>query len=74
MAKRWSGIFPVWPGSQPGTGKEIRTVVGWGELDYAHDRDTTFIAGYGFDNPMNSDLVGTAAEPTPNICSITVAI
>ncbi|HET6678021.1 MAG TPA: hypothetical protein VFH05_07130 [Nitrospira sp.] len=44
-----------------GTGKEIRTVVGWGELDYAHDKDTTFIAGYGFDNPMNSDLVGTAA-------------
>ena len=23
-----------------GTGKEIRTVVGWGELDYAHDDQT----------------------------------
>ncbi len=38
-----------------GTGSEVRTLVGWGELDYAHDRDTTFIAGYGFDNPSNSD-------------------
>ncbi len=46
-----------------GTGKPIRTVVGWGELDYAHDRDTTFIAGYGFDNPLNSDVRGTAAGP-----------
>ena len=46
-----------------GTGSPIRTVVGWGELDYAHDRDTTFIAGYGFDNPINSDLQGTAAGP-----------
>lgn len=41
------------------TGKEIRTIVGWGELDYAHDKDTTLIAGYGFDNPINSDLRGT---------------
>jgi hypothetical protein len=44
-----------------GTGKPIRTVVGWGELDYASDRDTTFIAGYGFDNPLGSDLQGTTA-------------
>ena len=38
-----------------GTGKAIRTVVGWGELDYAYDRQLTLIAGYGFDNPLNSD-------------------
>jgi hypothetical protein len=44
-----------------GTGKPIRTAVGWGEFDYAHDKDTTFIAGYGFDNPLNSDVRGTAA-------------
>ncbi|BFU96049.1 MAG: exported protein of unknown function [Nitrospira sp.] len=46
-----------------GTGKPIRTTVGWGELDYAHDKDTTFIAGYGFDNPLNSDLKGDVAGP-----------
>jgi len=44
-----------------GTGKPIRAVVGWGELDYAYDRDTTLIAGYGFDNPLNSDVRGTTA-------------
>ncbi|HEU4684514.1 MAG TPA: hypothetical protein VFS39_08455 [Nitrospira sp.] len=46
-----------------GTGKPIRTVVGWGELDYAFNRDTTFIGGYGFDNPLNSDVKGTTAGP-----------
>lgn len=46
-----------------GTGKAIRTIVGWGELDYAYDRQLTFIAGYGFDNPLNSDLRGTSAGP-----------
>ena len=46
-----------------GTGKAIRTVVGWGELDYAFDRQLTLIAGYGFDNPLNSDLKGTIALP-----------
>ncbi len=46
-----------------GTGKAIRTIVGWGELDYAYDRRLTFIAGYGFDNPLNSDLRGTSAGP-----------
>jgi hypothetical protein len=25
------------------TGKPVRTVVGWGELNYAHDKDTTFV-------------------------------
>lgn len=46
-----------------GTGKAIRTIVGWGELDYAYDRRLTLIAGYGFDNPLNSDLRGTTAGP-----------
>ncbi|MEX5219465.1 MAG: hypothetical protein AB7G68_15830 [Nitrospiraceae bacterium] len=46
-----------------GTGKAIRTVVGWGELDFAYNRDVTLIAGYGFDNPLNSDLVGTSPRP-----------
>ena len=46
-----------------GTGKAIRTIVGWGELDYAYDRQLTLIAGYGFDNPLNSDLRGTTAGP-----------
>jgi len=46
-----------------GTGKAIRTIVGWGELDYAYDRQLTLIAGYGFDNPLNSDLRGTSAGP-----------
>ncbi len=44
-----------------GTGAPIRTVVGWGELDYAYDQNYTFIAGYGFDNPLNRDLKGTTA-------------
>ena len=44
-----------------GTGRVIRTVVGWGELDYAYSKDWTFIGGYGFDNPLNSDLRGTTA-------------
>jgi hypothetical protein len=46
-----------------GTGKAIRTLVGWGELNYAYNRDVTLIAGYGFDNPLNSDLQGTTAGP-----------
>lgn len=46
-----------------GTGKAIRTLVGWGEVDYAYDRRLTFIAGYGFDNPLNSDVRGTTAGP-----------
>jgi len=44
-----------------GTGAPIRTLVGWGELDYAYDQNYTFIAGYGFDNPLNSDVNGTTA-------------
>jgi hypothetical protein len=42
------------------TGKPVRTVVGWGELNYAHDKDTTILGGYGFDNPLNRDLAGSA--------------
>jgi hypothetical protein len=49
------------------TGAPVRTFVGWGELDYAYDNDTTFIGGYGWDNPLNSDLKylpGTATADT----------
>jgi hypothetical protein len=38
------------------TGAPVRTLVGWGEFGYAYDQNYTFIAGYGFDNPLNSDL------------------
>jgi hypothetical protein len=48
------------------TGKPVRTVVGWGELNYAHSKDTTFVAGYGFDNPLNSDLAGSRAAGIPS--------
>jgi hypothetical protein len=44
-----------------GTGKSIRTLVGWGELNYAANKDYTFVAGYGFDNPLNSDLKNNTA-------------
>lgn len=44
-----------------GTGAPIRTLVGWGEFDYAYNQNYTFIAGYGFDNPLNSDVKGTTA-------------
>lgn len=46
------------------TGEPIRTVVGWAELDYVYSRDYTFVAGYGFDNPFNSDLQGVNAVDT----------
>jgi hypothetical protein len=48
------------------TGKPIRTVVGWAQLSYAHSRDYTFLAGYGFDNPLNSDLKGAVAAGVPS--------
>ncbi len=44
-----------------GTGAPIRTLVGWGEFDYAYNQNYTFIGGYGFDNPLNSDIRGTTA-------------
>ena len=46
------------------TGKSIRTLVGWGELNYAFNKDYTFVAGYGFDNPLNSDLKGSTGTDT----------
>ncbi len=48
------------------TGKSVRTVLGWGELNYAHDKDTSFVGGYGFDNPLNRDLAGSAAAGIPS--------
>lgn len=48
-----------------GTGKPIRTLVGWIELNYAYSKDYTFVAGYGWDNPLNSDLrLNTAGSDT----------
>jgi len=44
-----------------GTGKAIRTLVGWGQLNYSPVKDYTVLAGYGFDNPVDSDLKGTTA-------------
>jgi hypothetical protein len=41
------------------TGNEIRALTGWLQLSYAHSRDYTFLAGYGWDNPLNSDLNGS---------------
>lgn len=51
-------FFRYAQGLNLGTGKPIRTAVGWVELNYAHSGDTSFIGGYGFDNPLNSDLRG----------------
>ena len=48
------------------SGAPVRTWVGWAELDYAFNRDYTFIAGYGFDNPMNSDLHYTGGAAVPD--------
>jgi hypothetical protein len=53
-------FFRFGQGRNLATGNAIRTIVGWGELDYAYNRDYTFIAGYGFDNPLNSDLRGSS--------------
>ena len=41
------------------TGGEVRTMTGWLQLSYAHAWDYTFLAGYGFDNPVDSDLRGS---------------
>ncbi len=41
------------------TGKPIRTLVGWGQMSYAPNKDYTFLVGYGFDNPNKSDLNGS---------------
>lgn len=47
-------------------GNPVRTLVGWGQLSYAPSKDYTFLAGYGWDNPLNSDLKGTVAPPGSN--------
>jgi len=47
------------------TGKPVRTFVGWGELNYALNKDYTFVGGYGWDNPLNSDLKGAVASGIP---------
>lgn len=44
-----------------GTGKAIRTVVGWGQLNYSPVKDYTLLAGAGFDNPVDSDVRSTTA-------------
>ena len=44
------------------SGKPVRTLVGWAELDYAYSQNYTFIGGYGFDNPLNSDLQPAAGR------------
>lgn len=49
------------------TGVPIRTTVGWAQFNYAYDRDNTFLAGYGFDNPLNSDLKGGGFTSQDNI-------
>ena len=41
------------------TGRPIRTFTGWAELSYAYSKNYTFIAGWGWDNPLNSDLNGS---------------
>jgi hypothetical protein len=49
------------------TGTPIRATVGWAQLSYAHNPDTTFFAGYGFDNPFNKDLAGGGFGPRDNV-------
>lgn len=42
------------------TGKPIRSLVGWGQLSYAPSHSSsTFLVGYGFDNPNKNDLNGS---------------
>jgi len=41
------------------TGKPIRTWVGWAQLSYAPTKSYTFLAGYGFDSPLKSDVRGS---------------
>lgn len=42
------------------TGKPVRALVGWGQLSYAPSHSpSTFLVGYGFDNPNKGDLSGS---------------
>ncbi|MBA2253075.1 MAG: hypothetical protein H0W13_10305 [Nitrospirales bacterium] len=36
------------------------------QLSYAHSKNFTFLAGYGFDNPLNRDLKGAIAAGVPS--------
>ena len=47
-------------------GNPVRTFTGWGQFSYAPRKDWTFLAGYGWDNPLNSDLNGTFAPTASN--------
>lgn len=38
------------------TGNPVRTMTFWTQLSYAYSRSYTFLAGYGIDNPLDSDL------------------
>ena len=48
-------------------GNPIRTFVGWGQLSWAASKQFTFLGGYGWDNPNNSDLKGTFAPAGSNL-------
>jgi len=41
------------------TGNPVRTMTFWTQLSYAPSRAYTFLAGYGIDNPLDSDLKGS---------------
>jgi hypothetical protein len=41
------------------TGTPVRTMTFWTQLSYAYSRSYTFLAGYGIDNPLDSDLRGS---------------
>jgi len=46
-------------------GNPIRSFVGWAQLSWAASKDFTFLGGYGWDNPLNSDLKGSQAINIP---------
>jgi len=48
-------------------GNSVRTLTGWAQLSYAYSRDYTFLAGWGFDNPLNSDLKGSITVQNSNV-------
>ena len=45
----------------------MRTLTGWAQLSYAYSRAYTFLAGWGFDNPLNSDLKGSITVQNSNV-------
>lgn len=59
-------FFRFGQGRNLANGQAVRTTVGWAELDYAYNDHYTFIAGYGFDNPLNSDLRGSLTTVPDN--------